>query len=183
MPVLAILARPLSNLSFASNLRPLLDASAQSNHLNKSRLKVLQSRQQYMQELIAESSQRLHKATQNEHTYSKLLRDLIYQGLLQLLEPRVLVQGRSKDAKAISAAIPEACKMYEEKTKKRVEVLLEKENCLPDTSAGGVVLSVMDGRIILANTLEKRLEIASEAILPQIRYALFGPSAHRTFFD
>jgi V-type H+-transporting ATPase subunit E len=41
-------------------------------------------------------------------------------------------------------------------------------------SAGGVVLTSADGRILCSNTLDHRIHIAYEANLPAIRSALFG---------
>jgi vacuolar-type H+-ATPase subunit E/Vma4 len=41
-------------------------------------------------------------------------------------------------------------------------------------SAGGVVVTSADGRILCSNTLDHRIHIAYEANLPAIRSALFG---------
>ena len=40
-------------------------------------------------------------------------------------------------------------------------------------SAGGVVLTSADGKIVCSNTLDDRLAIAYEASLPEIRKRLF----------
>ena len=46
------------------------------------------------------------------------------------------------------------------------------------SSSGGIVLSAREGRIVCNNTLEQRLALASEGLLPEIRAILFG-SANR----
>lgn len=48
-------------------------------------------------------------------------------------------------------------------------------------SSGGVVLSAQEGRIVCSNTLDQRLQLAYEQLLPEIRKTLFGKSATRKF--
>ncbi len=50
-------------------------------------------------------------------------------------------------------------------------------------SAGGVVLSSMGDRIRVVNTLEARLGLLQESMLPDIRILLFGPSPTRRFYN
>jgi vacuolar-type H+-ATPase subunit E/Vma4 len=40
-------------------------------------------------------------------------------------------------------------------------------------SAGGIVLAAKEGKILCNNTLEQRLSLASEGLLPEIRGILF----------
>ena len=48
---------------------------------------------------------------------------------------------------------------------------------------GGAVLSAHNGRIMVSNTLDSRLEIAFSNNLPLIREMLFGVSETRAFRD
>lgn len=50
-------------------------------------------------------------------------------------------------------------------------------------SAGGVIMTGLNGKITVDNTLGARLDIAKEEMLPQIRVALFDHSPSRTFFN
>ncbi|KAJ3128664.1 V-ATPase V1 sector subunit E [Nowakowskiella sp. JEL0407] len=136
---------------------------AQSTILNKSRLKVLQARQQAITTLFNEAKDRVSKVSQDEKTYGALLRDLIVQGLYKLLDATVQVQGRKKDAALLMVAIADAKKVYEEKVGKTVEITLKENDWLPDTGAGGVVISSMEGKISINNTLEARLELIGDA--------------------
>jgi V-type H+-transporting ATPase subunit E len=73
--------------------------------------------------------------------------------------------------------------VYKTKTGKEVKVTVDKSDFLPDSTGGGVLLTCFNGKIVVDNTLEKRLETAIHQLLPAIRYELFGPSLSRTFFD
>ena len=49
--------------------------------------------------------------------------------------------------------------------------------------AGGVELTAAKGKIKCVNTLEGRLELISNQLLPSIRVALFGRNPNRQFDD
>lgn len=44
-----------------------------------------------------------------------------------------------------------------------------------------MVLSAQEGRILCSNTLDQRLHLAYEQLLPEIRKTLFGKSLTRKF--
>lgn len=50
-------------------------------------------------------------------------------------------------------------------------------------SAGGIELTARGGRIKINNTLENRLDMLSQQLLPEIREALFGSNPNRKFAD
>lgn len=60
---------------------------------------------------------------------------------------------------------------------------LDKENYLPVECCGGVELLAHRGRIKIANTLEARLDLIAQQLVPQIRNALFGKNVNRKFTD
>jgi len=84
-----------------------------------------------------------------------------------------------KDVELANNAIQVASQNYKESTKRDINVELDKENNLPDDSAGGVILTSHFGRIRINNTLEERLTLAQEELLPEIRILLFGPSPNK----
>ena len=51
------------------------------------------------------------------------------------------------------------------------------------SSAGGVIASCQNGNILVSNTLESRLDLLQESMLPEIRVLLFGHSPSRKFFN
>ncbi|KAJ3195783.1 V-ATPase V1 sector subunit E [Irineochytrium annulatum] len=157
---------------------------AQSNHVNKNRLRVLQARQQVLDDLLQDARSRLTQISSDPTKYQKLLTDLLLQTFYQLMEQNVHVQCRKKDVEVVQSAIGEAKKTFESKLKNAsVTAVVDKESFLPDASAGGVIVSAFDGRIRIANTLEARVELLAEAMLPDIRILLFGPSTQRTFYN
>lgn len=50
-------------------------------------------------------------------------------------------------------------------------------------SGGGVEVIAMKGKIRCVNTLESRLELVSNQLLPSVRVALFGRNPNRKFDD
>ncbi|CAJ0831912.1 14664_t:CDS:2 [Entrophospora sp. SA101] len=142
---------------------------AQSNHVNKSRLKVLQARQQLLDELFLDTRNQLQKVTQDKDRYSTLLKDLILQGLYQLMDENVTVIIRKCDLGLIEDAIKISSDLYKESTKLPIKIEVSKENYLADDGAGGVVLSSYFGRIKINNTLEERLSLAQDEMLPELR--------------
>ncbi|CAH1766027.1 14837_t:CDS:2 [Entrophospora sp. SA101] len=156
---------------------------AQSNHVNKSRLKVLQARQQLLDELFLDTRNQLQKVTQDKDRYSTLLKDLILQGLYQLMDENVTVIIRKCDLGLIEDAIKISSDLYKESTKLPIKIEVSKENYLADDGAGGVVLSSYFGRIKINNTLEERLSLAQDEMLPELRVLLFGHSPNRKFFN
>lgn len=156
---------------------------AQSNHVNKSRLKVLQARQQLLDELFLDTRNQLQKISQDKDRYSTLLKDLILQGLYQLMDENVTVIIRKCDLGLIEDAIKISSDLYKESTKLPIKIEVSKENYLADDGAGGVALSSYFGRIKINNTLEERLSLAQDEMLPELRVLLFGHSPNRKFFN
>ncbi|KAG0423589.1 hypothetical protein HPB47_000628 [Ixodes persulcatus] len=105
------------------------------------------------------------------------------KGLYQLLDPDVTVFCRRKDAKLVQAAVEVASKVFKKKTGIQANVTLDKDNFLPEASTGGVEMSSMKGKVRIVNTLESRLELISQKILPQIRVELFGKNPDRKHTD
>ncbi|KAI9326849.1 ATPase, V1/A1 complex, subunit E [Obelidium mucronatum] len=156
---------------------------AQSNHINKNRLRVLQQRQQVLNELFQEVRSKLVTISQDTQKYSVLLKDLLLQAFFQLLEKKVVVQCRKKDIDVVTKAIEEAKAAYKAKLNIDVEVTIDSANPVPESSSGGVVVSGNEGRFLLNNTLEARLDLLCDAMLPDIRIMLFGVSTTRAFYN
>ncbi|CAG8481716.1 11653_t:CDS:2 [Acaulospora morrowiae] len=155
----------------------------QSNNINKSRLKVLHARQQLLDDLFNEARVQLKEIPKDAGRYRGLLRDLILQALYQLMDENVTAIVRKSDLSLANEAVQDARKVYTEATKLPVKIDIEKENFLPEDSAGGVILTSHFGRIRINNTLEERLKLTQEEMLPDIRVTLFGHSPSRKFFN
>jgi vacuolar-type H+-ATPase subunit E/Vma4 len=114
-----------------------------------------------------------------------------------LVEREVSVRVRKQDLSLVEVAIKSASAAFKEKFGYEVHVTIDSDKFLPDArylkiqllidlqfySAGGVILLANNGKIQVKNTLESRLDLAAEAMLPAIRMLSYGPSPNRRFFD
>ncbi|KAK3812984.1 MAG: ATPase, V1/A1 complex, subunit E [Benniella sp.] len=155
---------------------------AQSNNINKSRMKLLVARQEMLDQLFADARKQLVEVTKDDARYEKFLADGLVQALFRLLEPEVTVQYRKADESKIQKLLPDVKKRYEEATKQTVNIELLKDH-LPNDSAGGVIVAGNGGKTKCNNTPEARLAILEENMLPEIRTMLFGASPNRKFFN
>ncbi|XP_072165452.1 V-type proton ATPase subunit E-like [Diadema setosum] len=155
----------------------------QSNMLNQARLKVLKCREDHVQAVLDEAQERLTELTKNRTQYKEVIKGLLSQGLYQLLEPNVVVRCKECDVSLVKETVPDAVKSYREATKKECNVVVDQENFLSPEVSGGVDMYTPNGKIKVENTLEKRLDLLSKQMLPEIRTKLFGPNNNRKFMD
>eukprot|EP00164_Ancoracysta_twista_P000464 GFYU01000623.1.p2 GENE.GFYU01000623.1~~GFYU01000623.1.p2 ORF type:complete len:233 (-),score=87.26 GFYU01000623.1:517-1215(-) len=164
---------------------------AYSNELQDSRLKVLKARDDAVQAAFEETKKQMLAITNNAAQYKQLLIDLTLQGMMRLNEADVSVRCRECDVSVVTGILPAVSASYKTKTGKDCRLTLEDERLPPPPSAnnqvnfcsGGVVLIGGKGKITCSNTLDSRLEIACEQLLPEIRIKLFGRSLTRTHMD
>lgn len=153
--------------------------SEQSNQTNKSRLKLLQTREQHLQSLFDATKDKLDELTADQDKYKKLLTQLILQGLLQLMETKVTVTVKSNDVQMAQDAAKEAEKAFKEKSGRDTSVTVQEG--LGKESVGGLILAGYGGKITINNTLEERLRLLEDRMLPEIRLDLFGPNQNRKY--
>ncbi|NXI46868.1 VATE1 ATPase, partial [Galbula dea] len=154
-----------------------------SNLMNQARLKVLKARDDLIADLLNEARQRLAKVVKDTARYQTLLDGLVLQGFYQLLEARVVVRCRKQDLPIVKAAVQKSIPIYKNATKRDVDVRIDQDNFLPEEIAGGVEIFNSDGKIKVSNTLESRLDLVAQQMMPEIRVALFGANANRKFLD
>ncbi|KAH7101086.1 ATPase, V1/A1 complex, subunit E [Auriculariales sp. MPI-PUGE-AT-0066] len=152
---------------------------AQSTQTNKSRLKLLQARESHLQDLFTAARAELVKVASDGDKYPELLEGLVLQSLLQLMEARATVLVRDQDAETVQQASTGAALKYEEMTGQSVEIEVKCE--LPEDSAGGIKLVNSTGRITIDNTLDERMRLLEDRMLPEIRTDLFGANENRKF--
>jgi len=165
---------------------------AYSNALNNSRLKILKAREEGVQRLLEEAHGRL-AAVSKDPSYKNLLQELLLQALLKLEEPKVNVIARKQDLGFLQQVLPSAVAEYKRRTGRPCEAAVSSDTFLPpgtdaggkasESCSGGVIVSTVDGKIVCSNTLDQRLAMSFEHLLPQIRLSLYGPSLSRKFFD
>ncbi|CAG8465932.1 4440_t:CDS:10 [Ambispora leptoticha] len=141
----------------------------QSNLINKSRLRVLQERQQKLENLFTDSRAALKDISEDKTSYQDLLKNLILEGLFRLMDENVNIVARKSDIDLINAAIKDASNDYTNQSKLPINIQVDSKEHLPDSR--------------INNTLEERLSLAQEELLPEIRILLFGHSPNRKFFN
>ncbi|KAG6457535.1 V-type proton ATPase subunit E [Manduca sexta] len=154
-----------------------------SNMLNQARLKVLKVREDHVRNVLDEARKRLAEVPKDIKLYSDLLVTLIVQALFQLVEPTVTLRVRQADKALVESLLGRAQQDYKAKIKKDVVLKIDNENFLPPDTCGGIELIAAKGRIKISNTLESRLELIAQQLLPEIRNALFGRNPNRKFTD
>ncbi|KAK4292527.1 hypothetical protein Pmani_020276 [Petrolisthes manimaculis] len=152
-----------------------------SNLLNKSRLEVLKAQEAHIRNVLHEAQQKLHIVTKDRASYNRLLSLLITQGLCQLMEKGLFVRCRREDQSAVEAAFPSALQSYNQLSGRKCKLEIDTANFLPAEICGGIELVTPGNRIKISNTLEARLEMLAQQMLPEIRSMLFGANPNRKF--
>ncbi len=150
---------------------------------NKTRLKILATRDQCLQEIFDSAEEQLKQLSKDPATYESLLVGLIDEGLLQLMEPAVTIRVRKADVSVTKKAADQAEKKFKDVSGRDVKITIDETKYLSDKSAGGLILANGTGKIEINNTLEERLRLLSERALPAVRLEMFGVSTTRKFFD
>lgn len=155
-----------------------------SNLANASRLSILKARDDYVQALKEEARKQLAILTQDRSKYTTILGNLLAQGLFLLMESDVTIRCRKIDYDLVQQLIPEAVHRYKNELKQtKIQVSVDNKNFLADDSAGGIELYAMGGKIKVSNTIEARLSMIFNQILPEIREKLFGANLNRKYHD
>ncbi|KAG9271967.1 V-type proton ATPase subunit E 1a [Astyanax mexicanus] len=154
-----------------------------SNLMNQARLKVLKTRDDMVTDLLNEARKRLADIAKDPAKYSMLLEGLVLQGFYQQLEPKVIIRCRKEDVALVEAAVQKNIPIYKETVKRNIEVSIDKDNFLSPDVSGGVEVYNANGKIKVSNTLESRLELLAQQMMPEIRVELFGANQNRKFMD
>lgn len=115
----------LSSLTPDLRFFPVFPHSAQSTLTNKSRLKLLQQREEHLQDLFQTAREAIDALAKDEARYVQFLEGVIVQGFLSLLEPEVTVHAREKDADVVQRAADGAAKQYNEISGRTVKVSVQ----------------------------------------------------------
>lgn len=153
-----------------------------SNMLNQARLKVLKVREDHVRNVLDDARKRLGEISKDAQ-YRNILNLLIVQGLFRLTEHHVTLRVRQVDLPLVESLIDAVQSGYKEATMKDVTVKIDQDNFLPADSCGGVDLYAGRGRIKVSNTLETRLELIAQQLVPELRGSLFGKNPNRKFTD
>ncbi|XP_061631210.1 V-type proton ATPase subunit E 1-like isoform X1 [Phyllopteryx taeniolatus] len=154
-----------------------------SNLMNQARLKVLKARDDMITDLLIEARQKLAAIAQDPARYSTLLEGLVLQGFYQLLEEKVIIRCRQQDVEMVQVAVNKNIPIFKAAVKKHIVVQIDMNHFLPSSICGGVEVYNDNGKIKVSNTLENRLELLAQQMMPEIRVSLFGANPNRKFRD
>ncbi|KDE08112.1 ATP synthase (E/31 kDa) subunit [Microbotryum lychnidis-dioicae p1A1 Lamole] len=152
-----------------------------SNQNNKSRLQLLEKREELLEKVFDDARDRIGQATKDEKKYAELLKRLVLQAIFTIMEKDVKVSGRQRDEKLLKKAAKEAVEEFEKQTGWAPKFAIETD--LNDKSAGGVIIKGYGSRITVNNTLDERLRLLEEKMLPELRESLFGKNENRRFYS
>ncbi|KAL0968516.1 hypothetical protein UPYG_G00267900 [Umbra pygmaea] len=154
-----------------------------SNLMNQARLKVLKTRDDMIADLLTEARQKLADIAKDHAKYSELLEGLVLQGFYQLLEPKVTIRCRQQDIAMVQAAVQKNIPTYKETVKSSIQARIDQDRFLSPNICGGIEMYNDNGKIKVANTLESRLDLMAQQMMPEVREKLFGANPNRRFLD
>ena len=145
---------------------------------NQSNLEKMKKKNDLVNKIIEDTLEKLKEfANPNNKEYQSLLKQLIIESMVKLLESTCYIQIRKEDEKYVKSILKECEKNYSEFMKKETSrdynCKLIIDNEYYDSEYGGVKLMNSDKTIILANGLQDRLMLCKEQHLPEIKKMLF----------
>lgn len=128
----------------------------------------------------------------NRSEYSALLKSLLVQGLIKLIEPKVTLRCRESDHSLLEAVVEEAIAEYKQLMLSQVKALegkddipcvvtIDDKNRLPEynesdptnSCLGGFVMYCRKNRIVCSQKLDDRIELVYQQAIPEMRASLF----------
>jgi V-type H+-transporting ATPase subunit E len=104
--------------------------SAQSNQINKTRLKVLQFRDESLNEIIGEAHNTLISVKNDLDSYSKLLLYLCLDVFYRLMENEVSIECTSDDLELVKIASKKAAELFKVST--MIDVSINVAGIMPE---------------------------------------------------
>ena len=101
---------------------------------NRSRLRILGSRQELLDGLFEQARGRLGEGSKDNGKYEGVVKDLILEGAYALNEEKIQVRAREKDYGVVKKAAERAQSEYKENVKKEVRIELDEKNPQPEGS-------------------------------------------------
>ena len=150
-----------------------------STSKNQANLEKMNIKNELVQKIVDATLEKLKLfAEPGNNSYKKLLKELILECMVKLLEKECFIKVRKVDIDYIKSIIKECeneyVKIMKNETKRDYECklnLLEDEFIEDDY--GGVILMNKDKKIIINNGLKDRLMLTKEHNLPEIKRMLF----------
>ena len=146
---------------------------------NQANLEKMNLKNELVQKTVDETLEKLKLFAKPENnSYKKLLKELILECMVKLLEKECFVKVRKADVNYVKSVIKdcesEFVKLMKKETKRDYECKLSiLEDDFIEDEYGGVILMNKDKKIIINNGLKDRLVLTKEHHLPEIKRMLF----------
>jgi len=156
-----------------------------STQINKARLEVLEKRGELMKQVENDAYKRLSSLKSDKNKYKEILKKLMIQGFIRIDEETVVVRVVKEDLNLAASIFEDAVNEYEKIWKEQVGVAdkinasLDKSRFLPAAAIGGISVYARNNKICLDNTLQARLGVCQQSLMPILRGRLFGVVAHQ----
>lgn len=153
---------------------------ARSAAIGSARVTKMKARDDLLEDLKKETTTKL-AAICKGNGYREFVKNLIVQGLIKIEEPVVEIQCREVDNTLVTKVLPEAVAEFEKIMteaghKVRPQVKISPLVLSSKVVNGGIVLTALNNKIILDQTVDERLKIAFTDMMPSVRYGLFSGS-------
>ena len=147
---------------------------------NKANLDKMNIKNELVQKAVDETLEKIKIFAKPDNIdYKKLLKELILESMVKLLENECYIKVRKEDINYVKSIIKECENEYAQIMKKETKrdyycklTLLEDE--FIEDEYGGIVMMNNDQKIIVNNGLKDRLMLTKEHNLPQIKKMLFA---------
>ena len=164
-----------------------------SQKQNETRINRMKRTNQLVESLQNEAGiQMAQRLANNPDEYAELLKNLLVQGLIKLIEPKITLRCRQSDLDALSGIVDDAVAEYKQAMLSQVKALEGKDDIpctvtvddskfLPEFNAedptnsclGGFVMYARKNRIVCSQTLDDRLTLTFQQSIPEMRATLF----------
>jgi V-type H+-transporting ATPase subunit E len=101
---------------------------------NKSRIQLLSARQELLNNLFEQASEKIKDVSKDQTKYQEILKNLILEAAYALNEDSLEVKARKADYDLVKKAIEEAQDEYKSKVDKEVSISIDESNPLPEES-------------------------------------------------
>lgn len=160
-----------------------------STTINQARMEAMKVRNDLIMGLMEDAKFEINDHfQQHQDAYRTVLKELIIQGLIKLLDSRVVIRCREIDVSLVNDVLSEARETYQELMRSEtgrnyeVEVSVDREflpgppqhGSYEPSCSGGVMLTSHESKIRCINTLDERLRLVFAESIPVLRQLVFS---------
>jgi vacuolar-type H+-ATPase subunit E/Vma4 len=135
---------------------------------HRMKLREQQEKNKIVHDVLNQVQKRTSELAADEAKYSPLLTHLIEIGIRELGDTSAMVHLNKRDLARYAASVEHT---IDQSSVRGVKVEFSKD---PIETTGGAVISSLDGRIRIVNTLDQRFEALEPRMLIEARASLFG---------